>query len=64
MISTGLKLKSVPNSVKEDGIYKTITLKDNGTHEIRISSTPCIITAIGINIDTGEILINSRLKTI
>jgi putative DNA primase/helicase len=51
-----------PYSVKEDGIYKTMNLKDCDPYEIRISSTPCIITAIGINIDTGELLYKLKIK--
>jgi uncharacterized protein (DUF927 family) len=37
-------------------------LKDNKPHDIQISSTPCLITAIGINIDTGEILYKLKIK--
>ena len=47
-----------PYKITSEGIFKKVPSKDNPQeiHEVRISSTPCKITAIGDNIDTGEIL--------
>lgn len=47
-----------PYKITTEGIFKTVTSKDNPdyTFDVRISSTPCRIIAIGDNVDTGEIL--------
>lgn len=49
----------------EKGIYKEVTLK--GTDEsilVQVASTPCVIVAIGENIDSGEILYKLKIKDI
>lgn len=47
-----------PYKITSEGIFKKIPSKDNPqeVNEVRISSTPCKIIAIGDNVDTGEIL--------
>ena len=52
-----------PFSVRNDGIYREIPTKTE-TVEVCIASTPCVITAIGENIDTGEILYKLKIKDI
>jgi putative DNA primase/helicase len=52
-----------PFSVRNDGIYREIPTKTE-TVEVCIASNPCVITAIGENIDTGEILYKLKLKDI
>lgn len=49
----------------EKGIYKEVILK--GTDEsilVQVASTPCVIVAIGENIDNGEILYKLKIKDI
>ena len=49
----------------EKGIYKEVILK--GTDEsvlVQVASTPCVIVAIGENIDSGEILYKLKIKDI
>jgi uncharacterized protein (DUF927 family) len=56
-----------PFSVKdgmERGIYKDVYNKSGDSITIQIASTPCVITAIGENIDTGEILYKLKIKDI
>jgi|GEM_PF-825394 len=47
-----------PYKITSEGIFKKVPSKDNlqELNEVRISSTPCKIIAIGDNVDTGEIL--------
>lgn len=55
-----------PFTVNETGIYKTEynyhKYRDPEKQEIQLSSTPCLITAIGENIDNGEILYKLKIK--
>lgn len=55
-----------PFTVNESGIYKTeykySRYWDPEKQEIQLSSTPCVITAIGENIDNGEILYKLKIK--
>ena len=55
-----------PFNVTETGIYKTeYKYSRYGApekQEIQLSSTPCLITAIGENIDNGEILYKLKIK--
>lgn len=47
-----------PYKITSEGIFKKVPSKDNPqeVNDVRISSTPCKIIAIGDNVDTGEIL--------
>ena len=57
-----------PFSVSEDGISKVFFKNDSDegpeTSVVQISNTPCIITAIGENIDSGEILYKVKIMDI
>lgn len=56
-------------TIKDDGIYKQIAYKDPNSGEINtfdslISPTPCFISSIGNNIDSGGILYKLCIKDI
>ncbi|WP_440948127.1 DUF927 domain-containing protein [Methanosarcina sp. T3] len=66
--STNDEFSNLPIKVREFtvntyGIYQEVSTKSY-VGEIRISSTPCIITAIGENVDNGEILYKLKIKDI
>jgi len=53
--------------INDSGIYKTVKRKGiNGDYEddMQLTPTPCFISAIGENIDTGEITYNLHVKNI
>jgi uncharacterized protein (DUF927 family) len=52
------ELNLYPYKITTEGIFKKVPSKDDPQtlHDMRISSTPCKITALGDNVDTGEIL--------
>lgn len=56
-------LSMPPFTVNESGIFREVNKKDE-SFNIQISSTPCLIVAIGENIDTGEILYKLKIKDI
>jgi putative DNA primase/helicase len=49
-------------TVTEEGIFKIIFPTKGEPYNQKISSTPCVITAKGSNIDTGDILYKLRIK--
>lgn len=56
-----------PFSVKsgpESGIYKEVQNKYGDSNIIQVASTPCVITAIGENIDNGSILYKLKIRDI
>jgi uncharacterized protein (DUF927 family) len=54
-----------PFSVKENGIYREIhSSRSEDIVTVQIASTPCIIVAIGENIDNGEILYKLKIRDI
>ena len=62
-------LSTYPFSVSEDGIYKKSYVYHRYSGESEkidtlISSTPCIIAAIGDNLDNGEIIYKLKFKDI
>lgn len=62
----GFSVSLYPFTVNEKGIYKTefkfSKYGDPEKQEIQLSTTPCVITAIGDNIDNGEILYKLKIK--
>ncbi len=53
--------------INDSGIYKTVKRRGiNGDYEddMQLTPTPCFISAIGENIDTGEITYNLHVKNI
>jgi putative DNA primase/helicase len=58
-------LNMYPFSVKENGIYREISSsRSEESVTVQIASTPCIIVAIGENVDNGEILYKLKIKDI
>ena len=52
-----------PFTVNNDGIFKEIfSSKSEDTVTVQITSTPCVIVAIGENIDTGKLLYKLRIR--
>jgi len=58
-------LSMYPFTVTNDGIFREVSSsKSEDTVTVQIAPTPCIITAIGENIDNGEILYKLKIKDI
>lgn len=65
--NNGFCVSIYPFNVDDTGIFKTEYVYNKyqdepGKKIIPISSTPCVITAIGENIDSGEILYKLKIK--
>jgi uncharacterized protein (DUF927 family) len=56
-------LNLYPFSVNENGIYREVQNKSGDSTTLQIASTPCIITAVGKNIDNnGKLLYKLKIK--
>jgi len=58
-------LKMYPFNVEKNGIYKEVySSKSDESVLVQITSTPCLIVAIGENIDNGKILYKLKIRDI
>jgi primase-polymerase (primpol)-like protein len=59
----GFNVDMYPFKVNNDGIFREISSsKSEDTVTVQITSTPCVIVAIGENIDTGKLLYKLRIR--